>query len=419
MVSEMKDSMIELRAEDCANAAAIQSAIDDLGATGGVVQLPALELTLDRGLELHTGVSLRGRGEKTILRKGPSRVYPTTGYHNYGMKDVPLQSADGLEVGMTVSVLDDNKRGFAATFARITWIDDDWVGLDRGCDSDYYPEGNPRLVTAYPMIFGHNVDNVSVHDLVLDGNLPENPDPMDGCRGSSMYFCGCDKLEINGVHESNYSGEGLGFQMCTRSTIRNSSFDNNTGNAIHPGAGTTDALVENCRANGNGWSGFTFCVRANHITVRGCTFSKNEKPGISIGTRDSYNLIEDCEIHDNGGAGIDVRKEPWPSLLTACTFRGCRLSGNAHDTGHGQIDVAGDAHDIIIEDNTLDGGGRTYGVVTVDEVESVFVGHNEFVNCKAETKGDGFTDARPDIKCGHEVTQPGHYRHLVGTTALT
>ena len=97
---------MELKPEECTSAAAIQAAIA-AAAPGEVVQLPELDLTLDRGLEIPSGVELRGRGQHTVLRKGPSRVYPLTGYHNYGMRDVPLQSAAGLAVGMTVSVLDD------------------------------------------------------------------------------------------------------------------------------------------------------------------------------------------------------------------------------------------------------------------------------------------------------------------------
>ena len=85
-------------------------------------------LSLGRGLELHSGVELVGQGEGTILRKGPGRVYPLSGYHNYGMCDVPLVSAAGLAVGMTVSVLDDERLGFYETFARISWIDGHWVG---------------------------------------------------------------------------------------------------------------------------------------------------------------------------------------------------------------------------------------------------------------------------------------------------
>ncbi len=269
----MNERIVELRMEDCADAAAIQSAMDRLAGRGGVVQLPELELTLDRALEIHSAVELRGRGDKTILRKGEGRVYPLSGYHNYGMRDVPLQSVEGLAVGMTVSVLDDERRGFYSTFARITWIDGDWVGLDHGIEADYAAEENARLVTAYPLVFGHGIRNAALRDLTLDGSLDRNPVCMDGCRGGAVYFANSDKIEISGIREYSFNGEGLGFQMCSRVIIRDSSFDSNTGNGLHPGAGSTNALFENCQGRENGKSGFFFCVRANHITTRGCTFT--------------------------------------------------------------------------------------------------------------------------------------------------
>ena len=43
---------IKLRLSECADAAAVQSAIDSIREPGGIIQLPELDLTLDRGLEM-------------------------------------------------------------------------------------------------------------------------------------------------------------------------------------------------------------------------------------------------------------------------------------------------------------------------------------------------------------------------------
>jgi hypothetical protein len=117
-----------------------------------------MELVLDRGLILRSGVKLCGQGEQTVLVKGPGKVYPLSGYHNYGMCDVPLVAAEGLEVGMTVSVHDGRSHGgFMETFATITWIDGDWVGLDHGIEMDYYADKEPCLTTVYPLVFAHYI----------------------------------------------------------------------------------------------------------------------------------------------------------------------------------------------------------------------------------------------------------------------
>ena len=107
---------LALSGADAASAAGIQKAIDSLGKGGGRVVLPQGELDIDRGLELRSGVELTGQGRGTVLRKTQGRIYPLAGYHNYGMRDVPLQHTEGLEPGMTVAVRDSAHGGFNETF---------------------------------------------------------------------------------------------------------------------------------------------------------------------------------------------------------------------------------------------------------------------------------------------------------------
>jgi len=170
---------------DLASAAAIQTVIDQAAeAGGGRVVLPAGELVLDRGLELRSNVELVGQGGNTILRKAPGRVYALTGYHNYGMCDVPLATTEGLAPGMTVSVHDRLRGGFYSTFARVTWVHPGWAGLDHGIEADYAADEEPVLTTAFPLVFGHGIASAAVRDLALDGSRSTNPHTrMDG-RGS-------------------------------------------------------------------------------------------------------------------------------------------------------------------------------------------------------------------------------------------
>jgi len=136
------DNVIQLGPAEASSTATIQRAIDALGAAGGRVMLPEGEYALDRGLELRSGVELMGQGQNTLLRHAPGRVYPLAGYHNYGMCDVPLQFTDGLEPGMTVAVRDEVHGGFFETFARITWVEGTWIGLDHGVEIGL--PGQPR-----------------------------------------------------------------------------------------------------------------------------------------------------------------------------------------------------------------------------------------------------------------------------------
>ena len=407
---------LKLSTAEAESAAGIQKAIDSLGDGGGSVVLPQGELDLDRGLELRAGVELVGQGRGTVLRKAPGRVYPLAGYHNYGMHDVPLQYTEGLEPGMTVAVRDSTHGGFFETFARITWVEGTWVGIDRGLDSDYYADKEPVLVTSFPLVFGLGVGRVALKNIMLDGNRARQPEGIGACRGAAVYFYQCSDFEVSGVEEHGFAGEGLGFQMCRRGRIAECRFADNTGNGYHPGAGSTGACFEDCVSEGNGAAGFYFCVRANHVTVRDCTFEGNQVCGLSIGTRDCYNLVEKCRFVKNGGPGVLVRPTARPVEVHSCRIAGCTAAGNARKTGRGQIDILGDAHDLVLTENVIVGapGGETAGLYVAPSAERIWAQDNDIKNCFPEVVGDAscFADREPSFDCGSEDARNSHFRHL-------
>lgn len=407
---------IRLSPSECESSIHIQGAIDEVAGTGGRVVLPEMDLTLDRGLELHSGMELVGQGAGTILRKGPGKVYPLSGYHNYGMRDVPLLSTEGLKPGMTVSVLDDKRRGFYSTFGRITWIDDNWVGLDHGIEADYIADSNPRLTTAYPVVFGHDIRDAALRRLTIDGNKAANDAAMDGCRGGAIYFVRSHNIEVSDVEEHDFNGEGISFQMCSHLRILGSSFTGNTGNGLHPGAGSTDVLFESCRGERNSACGFFFCVRANHVTVKACAFIGNAREGVSIGTRDCFNLIMGCRIEGNGGPGVLARETAAPTEVHSCAVKWCRILGNALQYGQGQIAMVSDAHDLAILINHIASSASrpTPGVFAAETTRNIYLDGNRFEACTPETVGTTFVDKALDFDCGSGATEPRDYRHLLG-----
>ena len=407
---------IRLSPTETTSAAAIQQAIDSLGHEGGRIILPKIELVLDRGLELRSNVELVGQGRGTLLRKAPGRVYALSGYHNYGMCDVPLEHTEGLEPGMTVAVRDDTHRGFFETFARITWIDGNWVGIDCGLHSDYHANQKPELVTAFPLVYGLNVQNVALRNLTLDGNREQQPAGIGSCRGAAIYFIRSRGIEVTDVQERGFSGEGLGFQMCRDVRILRCQVTLNTGNGYHPGAGSTAALFEDCIAEGNGAAGFFFCVRANHITVRNSAFRNNHVCGISIGTRDCHNQITECQMTDNAGPGLLIRNTSRPVEVHSCHISGCQIKGNASDRGYAQVDILGDAHDLVLERNTIVGSpdqGRA-GIYLAPSTERIWLVENAIQKCVPAVIGatSALTNQPPPLGCGIEAVQEVHYRHL-------
>jgi hypothetical protein len=413
-------SEIRLNVHEASSATAIQRAIDALGAGGGRVVLPEMELVLDRGLELRSNVELVGQGPGTLLHKARGQVYPLLGYHNYGMRDVPLMYTEGLEPGMTVAIRDRAHGGFYETFARITWIDGNWVGIDNGLHSDYHADQEPALVTAFPLVYGLGVENVALRDLALDGNRVEQAAGIGACRGAAVYFIGSRGIEVSDVEERDFAGEGLGFQLCRDVRILRCRFVHNAGNGYHPGAGSTGALFEGCVAEGNDAAGFFFCVRANHITVRDCTFGGNAVCGVSVGTRDCHNRIEGCKIVDNDGPGLLFRANSRPVEVHSCHVSRCRIERNARARGYAQIDVLGDAHDLAFVDNEIVGspGPERAGIYLAPQTERIWLAGNQVAGCAPAMVGDvaSLAPEEPAFECGIEAVQEINYRHLPGTT---
>ena len=407
---------IRLKRSQATSAAEIQEAIDGLGSCGGRVVLPAMELELDRGIELRPNVTLVGQGRDTVLRKAPGRIYPLSGYHNYGMCDIPLMHTQGLVRGMTVAIRDDQHGGFYETLARITWVEDTWVGIDRGVHSDYYIEQNPVLVTAFPLIFGLGVSDVAVQGVTLDGNREAQPAGIGACRGAALYFIGSRGMTMTDVAETGFAGEGLGFQMSRDVRIQDCSFANNAGNGYHPGAGSTRVVFESCVAEGNGAAGFFFCVRANHISVRNCRFADNAGVGVSVGTRDSHNLVEGCSIQGNGGAGILFRGTQRPVEPQSCWIRGCRIEGNARTGGLGQVVVLGDVHDLAFENNVISGlpDRDLPGFYVAPSAQRLWLASNDISACSPAVVADpaALLPENPVSGCGAEAVEAEHYRHL-------
>ncbi|MGC9349313.1 MAG: right-handed parallel beta-helix repeat-containing protein [Anaerolineae bacterium] len=378
--------------------------------------LPAAELALDRGIELRSNVALVGQGRDTVLRKEPGRLYPLSGYHNYGMLDVPLMFTEGLKPGMTVAIRDEQHGGFFETFARITWVDGTWVGIDQGLHSDYHADLNPVLVTAFPLVFGLGVENVSVQSLTLDGNRDAQPAGIGACRGAAVYFLRSRGITISDVVESDFAGEGLGYQMCSHVDISDCHFAGNAGNGYHPGAGSTAASFENCIAARNDAAGFFFCVRANHITVRDCAFKDNRGPGVSVGTRDSHNLIEGCEIEGNEAPGVLFRETRRPVAMHSCRLARCHISGNARTRGDGQVAVLGDAHNLALVDNVIEGSAarETVGIYVAPTATGIWQAGNRIEGCFPALVAESASLAacEPEMACGIEAARPEHARHL-------
>lgn len=399
----MSENTITLTPESCNHANDIQKAIDSLQ-EGGKVFLPEIDLTIDRAIELRSGVELIGQGEKTVLRKSPSKEYKMIGQHCEGLFEIELEHTNNLEIGMTILIDHDQSMGFEVTMAKIVWIDGNFIGLDRGLARNGSMEINSRLTTAHSLIHGEHLKDVAVRNLCLDGNLPQNPHRINGCRGGAIYFSWSENIEIDHVYESSFNGDGISYQSCYDVRIYNSKFSKNISQGIHPGAGTTKSLIENCEAHQNGNSGFFFCVKANHITIKKSCFSKNLE-GITIRNHDCNNLIEECEISHNKRHGIHIHCHLQETPTHSCMIDNCNIFNNEEC----QVILEHNSYDLIFLNNRISSVSQENNFVMKDQTRNIYQENNEINDHSFSIDQSRFTNLKPEFNCGYiNIQKPRH-----------
>src|ERR1041384_3792956 len=100
----------------------IQRAVDELSARGGgIVEVGPGTFTMHDSLHLRSGITLRGMGRETILRKAAMVESPLANYEAYGHYDVSVAEPDKFRIGMGVCIYGKNALGFLRTVATLTW----------------------------------------------------------------------------------------------------------------------------------------------------------------------------------------------------------------------------------------------------------------------------------------------------------
>jgi hypothetical protein len=336
----------------------IQAGIEYLDALGGgtLVVLPGV-YEMRNSVYLSPNITLRGSGDKTVLKKAPgaaTRVVRDSDWYEYG---VQVDSVDGFSAGggiMLRSSTGDGDWEFDALQATITAIEADIIYLDRMTENNFWVEDEAVAGTIFPILTGDNVDDVVVENLVLDGNR-DNNEHINGNFAGGVYIQGCNRWCFKNVISRSYNGDGFSFQVCDDIEFQNCQAIDNADLGFHPGSGSQRPVFRNCESRGNSL-GLFFCWAVSDGVAENCRFSDNERFGVSIGHRDTDNAIRDCTIERNGEVGILFRREDRE-------FR----CGNRN-----RID------NCIIRDN---GGGRTgIGIDIQGKTEEITIINTRFEN---------------------------------------
>lgn len=361
---------------------ALQAAVDYIAALGGgVVEIGPGEFLMRDSLHLRAGVTVRGQGAKTVLRKAACARSPLALDGDFGEEQVTVEDATGFEVGSGVAIWDDHAQGFHVTVARITGRRGNTFSLDRPLLANCMVHDHAQAATVFPVVSAYDLRGARIENLTVDGNKDANV-PLTGCRGAGIFLYRAFGTVIEGCTVRNYNGDGISFQQSNNVAVLNCISEDNAALGIHPGSGSQRPVVRACIARRNGTDGLFLCWRVRHGLFEENLLEGNGRFGISIGHKDTDNLLRRNRVRLNGSNGVFFRNE----TLGMAAHRN-RLEENLiEDNGTGSpaagIRIRGQTNDLEFCRNTIrdtrpaESATQTVGILIEETVGRVVLEAN-------------------------------------------
>ncbi|MCK5157480.1 MAG: right-handed parallel beta-helix repeat-containing protein [Spirochaetales bacterium] len=368
-----------------ANNSSIQQAVDSLGEYGGVVEI--LEGTYEclDGIYMRSNVRLVGQGAKTVLRKCDGLRCALIIDADYGQLKVTPDDISGFRIGMGVSIADDISNAWAFTTAKIVGIKKGSLFIDTHLNKDYSVPENAFISNAFSLIKGYRCMNASVENLVIDGRKDTN-DRMDGCRGGAIYWYKSENCSIVDCEVQDYNGDAISFQITRNISVIGCHATGNTSLGLHPGTGSENVRVSNCRFDNNDSGGFFLCWRVQDGVFEDILCENNRDFGISIGHKDTDNIFRKCIMKKNGNVGLRFREEREANGAHRNTWHNCVIEDNTHIG----IEANGGTRDNTFENCTIRSCSNSLHPVAVVLKKNA----NNFIfnNCNIQGEINNLTD---------------------------
>ena len=329
--------------------AEIQQAIDAVGAYGGgTVEIGPGEFSLYNTVRLRPNVRLVGAGTDTVLRKCDGAHSQFAVDADYGQKKVSARDPSSFRAGMGVVIRDDRSGGWHDTLATITLVQGNTLYLDSALLSDYDGDAGGVVYNAFPLIGGWDVDSVVIEGICADGNRGSNL-PINGCIGGGIYLHRARNCRIADCIVRDFAGDGISFQTTQNITVERCEVLRSTGIGFHPGTGSAQPVLRDCRAHANDGDGIFLCWRVQDGRFEGNQSVANLGHGISIGHKDTDNVFVGNVIRGNRQHGIYFRDEKASNAGSRNTFQ----QNVIEDNGDCGVFVAGQTTDLLFEANTI------------------------------------------------------------------
>ena len=311
---------------------AIQAAVH-LAANRGVntVRIRKGTYLLKNSIVLHSGLTLTGEGDATILKKALDVESPLADDANWYQRVVRVQHPERFPVGCGIALVGTDAKSDDPVFVEATVVgrDGNTLILDRKYlgKNLWLVRGEQKAITAFRHIRAEDQRDITIAGLLLDGGVaPEALVENEG-RGGGIFMQNCDRVTIRSVTLRHNNSDAISWQICEHVTVEDCRSEHNCL-GMHPGSGSQYTLVRNC-AVCNNLNGFYFCWGVQHGCLEHCEISGNQHYGISVGFRDSHNVIRNNRVSDNGEVGVHFRKSRFPHQSPVDDrLEHCRLENN-------------------------------------------------------------------------------------------
>src|SRR5690606_20624089 len=120
---------------------------------------------------------------------------PVRDFLGFGFYEITVTEPDKLQVGQSIYIDDENAPGFYATVATIMSRDGDHFFIDRPLNHDILPNRGGRVQTLFSVIDVSDARDVTLRNLVLDGNTDEHCN-INGCRGGGIFMIRSQRITI-------------------------------------------------------------------------------------------------------------------------------------------------------------------------------------------------------------------------------
>ncbi|MCC7492249.1 MAG: right-handed parallel beta-helix repeat-containing protein [Fimbriimonadaceae bacterium] len=341
---------------------AIQAAIDYLAARGGgTVRLPPGTWRLGNAVRLRRGITLRGAGVDTVLRKEPSETVAIVEDVDWFEHRVVVADARPFRVGggiqlrgrcphygqtqITISTV-------AAVDGQTLWLEQAGRGLgDPAHHGNFWVGYEPTASTLHSLLTANWATDLAIADLRLDGNREQSGE-LNGNYGGAIYLQDCQRVQLDRLHVGNMLSDGVSFQVVHDLSVQDCTFEG-LDQGIHPGSGSQRPQIRrnqirHCRRHGLSWCwGVQQGLAADNL-IEDCTI------GSSIGHRDTHNVIRGNTIRRCPGGGLVYRDDPPHQAAHDNLVEGNRFEdiGTLDQPGYG-IDLAGPVERNVLRGNVV------------------------------------------------------------------